>query len=83
MTSLDTNATQEIPKLTKRELEILGLVFQGMMAKEIADKLFLSYETVEKHKTHAYKKLGVHNSVQAFREATILGIIEPSKAGVK
>lgn len=60
--------TTPIESLTTREKHILKLVLQGMKNKEIADKLFLSTRTVEKHRANFMKKLDLHNlhQVRAF-----------------
>lgn len=47
--------------LTVRERHILKLVLKGFKNKEIAEKLFLSTRTVEKHRANFMKKLDVHN----------------------
>jgi len=47
--------------LTAREKHILEMVLSGMKNKEIAEKLFLSTRTVEKHRANFMKKLGLHN----------------------
>jgi len=47
--------------LTGREKHILELVLAGLKNKEIAEKLFLSTRTVEKHRANFMKKLGLHN----------------------
>lgn len=54
-----------INSLTPRELEVFKLVASGLCFKEIAGKLFISEKTVQKHVCAAYKKLGVHHTVQA------------------
>ncbi len=46
-------------EFTGRELEILRLISEGKNNEEIAEKLFLSIRTVEKHLTNIYSKLGV------------------------
>jgi len=52
-------------KLTKREAEILGIVSQGYRTKEIANLLFISIATVEKHRKNIIKKLEVKNMIGA------------------
>ncbi|WP_373523847.1 response regulator transcription factor [Aquiflexum sp.] len=49
-------------KLTLREIEILGLLMQGLTNIEIADKLFISYETVKSHRKHILEKTGAKNT---------------------
>ena len=51
--------------LTKRELEILQMLAQGHVYKEISDKLNISSETVRKHVYNVYNKLHVSNRVEA------------------
>jgi DNA-binding CsgD family transcriptional regulator len=50
--------------LTPREAEIVGLVMRGLSNKEIEAKLFISLETVKKHLSAIYRKLGVRNRLQ-------------------
>ena len=52
-------------QLTRREEEILALLAQGYVAKEIAQKLFLSYATVRTHLHHIYEKLHVSSKTEA------------------
>jgi len=47
--------------LSKREKEVLGLVAQGLMNKEIADKLTISLTTVISHRKNLAGKLGIHS----------------------
>jgi len=61
--------------LTNRELEILALLAQRMRNKEIAEKLFISPETVKRHTINIYSKLNVHNRREAAKKATTLGIL--------
>jgi LuxR family maltose regulon positive regulatory protein len=62
--------------LTNRELEILALLAQRMRNKEIAEKLFISPDTVKRHTINLYSKLNVHNRREAAKKATALGILE-------
>lgn len=52
-------------ELTKRELEVLALLVEGLGQDEIAEKLFVSPKTVGKHIEHILGKLGVHSRAQA------------------
>lgn len=56
--------------LTKRENEVLLLLQQGMIKKEIAHRLNISYHTVDSHVKNIYKKLHVNSNVQAIRRAS-------------
>jgi DNA-binding NarL/FixJ family response regulator len=56
--------------LTKREKEVLLLLQQGMIKKEIAHRLNISYHTVDSHVKNIYKKLHVNSNVQAIRRAS-------------
>ncbi|MBN8460728.1 MAG: response regulator transcription factor [Verrucomicrobia bacterium] len=51
--------------LTAREAEILGLLAQGLLYKEIADRVSISYATVNNHVRHIYEKLHVNSRSQA------------------
>jgi DNA-binding NarL/FixJ family response regulator len=51
--------------LSAREQEILELLSQGMLNKEIADKLSISYHTVKVHLKHIYDKLHVRSRAEA------------------
>lgn len=62
--------------LTRRELEILALLQDGLTDKEIAERLFLSVLTVKKHNRNIYKKLGVSSRRQAIAKAKTLNLIK-------
>lgn len=55
--------------ITKREREILSLLIEGLTSTEIADKLYISPRTVEKHRTNLLKKLGQKNTASLVRYA--------------
>ena len=55
--------------LTRREQQVLGLVAQGLAAKQVARNLGISPKTVEVHKTHIFRKLGVPNQAAAVSRA--------------
>jgi DNA-binding CsgD family transcriptional regulator len=50
--------------ITKREMEVIELICEGCTNKEIADKLFISVETVKDHNSRIYLKLEVKNRTQ-------------------
>ena len=52
-------------RLTKREHEILELLMDGLMYKEIADKCSISVQTLNSHIKNIYTKLGVHSRAEA------------------
>jgi DNA-binding NarL/FixJ family response regulator len=54
--------------LTAKELEILELLADGLSYKLIADKLFISINTIKTHIYHIYEKLGVTNKTQAINK---------------
>jgi len=51
-------------KLSKREIEILDLLCQGLSTPEIAEKLFISQRTVESHRSNLLSKTNTKNSIQ-------------------
>lgn len=55
----------EIEKLTKREIEVIGLIADGLNNKEIADVLFISEKTVKNHVSNMFKKINVTDRTQA------------------
>lgn len=55
--------------LTSREQEILKLLVDGLSKKQIAEKIFLSYHTVDVHIRHIYEKLEVHTCSGAVAKA--------------
>lgn len=68
--------SQDVPDLSKREYEILQLLANGMLKKEIADQLEISYSTVDTHVRHIYQKLDAHNAPAAVSMAHRLGLID-------
>ena len=63
------------PGLTKREIEVLGLVAVGLASREIADRLYISAATVNNHRQRILEKMGVRNSSEAVSYASRLGIL--------
>ncbi|MFF4424045.1 response regulator [Streptomyces sp. NPDC001549] len=61
--------------LTKRELEVLQLVADGLSNQQISKKLFLSQATVKSHLVHIYAKLGVDSRTSAVAAAATRRLI--------
>ena len=60
--------------LTNRESQVLELVAEGLRNAEIAERLFLSQRTVDKHVSAILRKLGAHNRSEAVARAATLGL---------
>ncbi len=63
-------------KLTVREREVLKLIGEGYTSREIAEMLFISINTVERHRTNLMDKLGMHNKSQLIRFAIRKGLVK-------
>jgi DNA-binding NarL/FixJ family response regulator len=64
-----------IPKLTRREKEVLTLILDEMTTKEIAEKLFISTATVETHRLHLLNKLDARNTAGLVKVAIQKGLV--------
>ncbi len=71
----DSDDNADYTSLTSREIEIIQLLADGLYTKEIAEKLFISDKTVERHKTNILKKLKLRNTAQLVKVAITKGII--------
>jgi len=67
----------EFDPLTPRESEVEKLVAEGMTTREIADALFISPKTVERHRANVLEKLGMRDRVDLTRYAIRRGLVEP------
>ena len=65
--------------LSVRELEVLHLLADGYSNQEIADKLFVSLNTIKTHISKLYQKLNVSRRTQAVQKARDLAILIPPK----
>ncbi len=70
---------EEVPDrvLTAREEEVLKLVAEGHSSKEIAETLFISVKTVQRHRANLLHKLGLRDRLELTRYAIRAGLIEP------
>ncbi|MGB4845654.1 MAG: response regulator transcription factor, partial [Ferruginibacter sp.] len=66
------NANEYFQTLSRREKEILELLSRGFHYKEIAEKLFIGFETVRTHIRHIYEKLQVNSRVAALKKTGLL-----------
>jgi LuxR family maltose regulon positive regulatory protein len=64
-----------IEPLSERELEVLGLIAQGLTNREVAARLFLTLNTVKVHTRNIYAKLNVHSRTEAVARARTLGLM--------
>ena len=64
-TSNKTTVNDSLNLLSNREKEILEMLSKGLTYKEIAEKVFISPQTVRKHVYHIYEKLHVSNRIEA------------------
>jgi DNA-binding NarL/FixJ family response regulator len=67
---------EQFDVLTPRELEVLKLIAEANTSKEIADKLFISIKTVDRHRQNILEKLGMRDRVELTRYAIRRGLIQ-------
>lgn len=65
----DEERLSSIPRLTKREKEVLKLIADGLTNLQIAEKLFISIDTVDSHRKNLHTKLNVNNTALLVRFA--------------
>ena len=70
-----TSAKLKELAITPRELEILGLIAEGLSNREIAERLFVSENTVKTHSSRLFDKMSVNRRVQAVQRGKELGLI--------
>ena len=68
---------EQFDVLTPRELEVLKLIAEANTSKEIAEKLFISIKTVDRHRQNILDKLGMSDRVELTRYAIRRGLIQP------
>lgn len=73
-----TTAPDPAKLLTPRQTEILSLIKEGLLSKEISDRLSISIHTVNTHRQRILEKLGADNSMEAIRYASGLGLVAPA-----
>lgn len=68
---------EERDLLSPREEEVLKLIAEGRSGKDIAELLFISPKTVERHRANLLAKLGMKDRLELARYAIRVGLIEP------
>lgn len=71
-----TERNKKMANLTKRELQVLELLGEGLYNKEIAERLFISEKTVKNHVSSIFKKIAVTDRTQAVVYAIKNNIID-------
>jgi DNA-binding NarL/FixJ family response regulator len=71
----DTSSAVDNADLTRRELEILRLVAEGLSNADLARRLWVTEQTVKFHLSNIYRKLGVSNRTEASRWAQVHGLL--------
>lgn len=66
----DMELLKAIPRITRREKEILQLIGKGLTTMQIADQLFISTHTVESHRKNLMEKFGVNNTTSVVKLAS-------------
>jgi len=76
----DTKPNLPAPRrLTKTEAKVLGLILEGKGNKEIAHAMSRSLRTIEDHRSHIMKKLGVDNIVDLVKHFAVIRLPDPDR----
>ncbi len=75
VSNIQEGELSEIPKITRREKEILLLVSKGLTTAQIAEQLFISFHTVESHRKNLIEKFDVSTMTAVIKLATQYGLI--------
>ncbi|MGB0369967.1 MAG: response regulator transcription factor [Opitutales bacterium] len=70
-----TNLLEPVTPLSKREGQVLNLLSEGFIRKEISDRLNIAETTVDYHMKHIYRKLRAKNAPAAVGQAYRSGIL--------
>ena len=75
----DTALAHRLARLTEQQSRVLGLLAEGLLNKQIADRLSIQERTVKAHVTAIFEKLGVRNRTQAGMVLRALELGEPAR----
>lgn len=77
----DANLAGHLARLTEQQSRVLGLLAEGLLNKQIADRLAIQERTVKAHVTAIFEKLAVRNRTQASMLLKSLELGEPGRVG--
>ena len=77
--SRDADLAARLASLSAHQYKVLGLVAEGLLNKQIADRLGVQLRTVKAHMTRIMERLGVRNRAQAIRVLHEMGLADPSR----
>ena len=66
---------RQVSRISRRETEVLHLIAEELTTKEIASKLYISYETANTHRKNLLEKMDVRNTAGLIRRAFEVGIM--------
>jgi two-component system response regulator NreC len=72
--------TDLVARLSRREREVFSHVIRGSSSQAIANSLCISLKTVETHRAHINRKLGIHSSAELIRLAALKGLLPGQNA---
>ena len=79
MRNISDESVPDTLSLSKRKMEVLSLLAEGLVKKEIADQLNIAYGTVDSYVKDIYEALQVHNAPAAVNKAHRLGLFKKRK----
>ncbi len=68
--------SHEVPKLTLREKEVLELIAKGLSSNAMAEKLFLSANTILSHRKNLFEKFEVNTAIELINKAYKMGLLQ-------
>jgi two-component system invasion response regulator UvrY len=81
LTMLPGGQSSPLDKLSRREMQVMMMISQGMATQAISDALCLSPKTVSTYRYRLYEKLVVDNDVELTHLAIRHGLLDPAKTG--
>jgi DNA-binding NarL/FixJ family response regulator len=76
LASLALDTSEEVPPVTKREKEVLLLLSKGLSSIEIANKIFVTSQTVDSHRKNLLSKFSVNKTVSLLQKAKDMGLLD-------